>query len=127
MELDWFGITAAVARERGDFIFFRRRIEYQTARGGWSSWECGEVLGRGWKCRRRKTDLRSGEEAGLREEEYRAEGEGARRRGGEERRKVGSARLQDGEEEVIQCLRGRGVEEKGERRRAEDGLARDRK
>lgn len=37
MELDWFGITAAVARERGDFIFFRRRIEYQTARGGWSS------------------------------------------------------------------------------------------
>ena len=34
MELDWFGITAAVARERGDFVFFRRRIEYQTARGG---------------------------------------------------------------------------------------------
>ena len=47
------------------------------------------------------------------------------RRRGEE--KVESARLQDGEEEVIQCLRGRGVEEKGERRRAEDGLAKDRK
>lgn len=34
MELDWFGITAAVARERGDVIFFKRRIEYQTAREG---------------------------------------------------------------------------------------------
>lgn len=84
MELDWL-VAQLPSLEKEAIFFYSEESDLRQLGGNGRAG--GEVLGGGWKCRRRKTDLRSGEEAGLREEEYRAEGEGARRRGGEERRR----------------------------------------